>query len=166
MQQSLQELHEFIKEWFPKLQDKVIYKIIFSIKERLTKFKYVGLSRYEDFWISERRLRQVIDYLRNYWILVYHHTTLSKKKERLCNAYTIWEWFIEMFKSLERFTKNPFVYFNPLDILKHFQYKEKRYGLIFKVRWVKYIIPKLGKFAWKIYSTGTNTIVNPYELIT
>ena len=172
MQGNLQELHDLIQDAFPKIESRVILKILFSIKERLSKYEYVWFSRYEDFGISEKKLRGIIEYLREFWILELSHTTISTKKKRLlnwdivkCNVYTIPKQFKEMFLSFERFVRKTFEYINPITFMKtHFSYIEKRAFYAFKLHWVKYKIHKRWKFAGKIFDTSEKKIVNPLLL--
>jgi hypothetical protein len=68
---------------------------------------------------------------------------------------------------LEFFTKKIFEYINPLEFMKKFfSYKFKNWIYTFKVKWQKYIIQTKWKFAWVIYWTIENKIINPISLLT
>lgn len=175
MQPNLQEFHNLLQEKFPKIDSKVIYQILFSIHGRLKKHQKIGFSRYEyeKFWVSEKQLRAVIDYLRDFWVLEFSHTTMSTNKKRIinrdfqkCNVYDVSESFREMILSFQKFIKNTFEYVNPIVFMKnHFKYKQTPRHFIFKHNGVKYIISKFWKFSGVIFDTSTKKIINPLTLL-
>jgi len=175
MNNNLQELYDFIYDAFPWIESKVIYKVLFCIQARLTKFNYIWFSRYEayKFGISERKLRAIIQHLRDYWVLECEWMTLSTNTERLiswnyqkCNIYTIPEEFAQMFKSFWKFVKNVFEYINPILFMqRYFAYKEKSTYYSFSHKGIKYKIHKRGNFKWVIFDCMNKRIVNPYELL-
>lgn len=172
MNDNLQLLHSFIKETYPKLEDRKIIKIIFSIKARL-QFTDLWISRYEatKFWVSERTMRWIISLLRNYWLLILvwkkkSTSYLWKKEWRLCNIYKMSDSFIDMFHSLEFFAKKMFEYIDPLTFIKtYFRVKFKRWIYKFELNWNYYQVATRWKFMWKIYWFTENKIINPYELL-
>lgn len=175
-QENLQEFYNLLKDEFPKLSDSCIYKILFCLLERLKKHgNNIWFSRYEGkkFWISEKKLRNVIEYLRDIWILELSHTTISTNEKRLinkeihkCNVYRISDCFVDMILSFQRFVKKTFKYIDPIVFMqKHFRYLEKTRYFKFKHNWNHYIINKMGKYKGVIYCWESNTIVSPLSLL-
>lgn len=172
---NLQEFHDLLKDEFPKVESKKLYKILFSIQARLRDFWDIGFSRYEydKFQVSEKTLRNIIEYLRAFWILEFSHTTMSTKKARIlnrdfqkCNVYKVSEDFKEMIESFVRFCKKTFEYLDPIVFMKRYtQYIEKRLYYSFKIAWVKYKIHKWWPFKWKIFDCANCKIINPYDLL-
>jgi len=176
MQTNLQEFYELLKQEFPDLSNSSIYKILFSILERLKKHgNNIWFSRYEyeKFWVSEKKLRNIIEYLRDIGILEFSHTALSTNEKRLlrkeifkCNVYKVSENFINMILSFQRFIKKTFEYIDPIAFMKqNFKYKEKVRYFKFKHNWNHYVINKYWKYKWVIYCGETNSIVSPLSLL-
>lgn len=171
MHKSLQEMLEYLKLEFPKIEDKKLIKILFTLKSRSENFKYIWFSRKEagkKFWISEWTLQKIIYYLRETWVLEFKwqikiDNWLNFNK---CNVYKISEDFKSYFDDLQFFIKKVFEYINPLEFMKKFfDFKFKNWIYSFKAKWQKYIIQTKWKFSWVIYWTIENKIINPYTLL-
>lgn len=167
---SLQELLDFLKEWFPKIQEKMLIKILFTLKARSEQFNSIWFSRKEayKFNMSEWTLQKIIYYLRNYWIieLVWQTKTKNFYDYQKCNVYKLSDNFKQLFKDLQFFTKKVFEYINPLEFMKKFfSYKFKYHKYEFKVNWLKYIIHTTWRFKNKIFWVEDNKIINPYTLL-
>lgn len=172
---NLLEFHNLIQEEFPKVESNKIYKILFSIQARLKKHTQIGLSRYEydKFWVSQKTLRNIIEYLRDFWVLEFSHSTLSTNKKRVinkdfqkCNVYNVSESFQEMILSFQRFIKKTFEYIDPIVFMKrYFKYIEKRTFYKFKHNSRTFIISKKWRFQWVILDTQDMRIVSPLSLL-
>ena len=167
---NLQEILELLQDSFPKVSQKTLIKIIFTLKARESQFWLIGFSRYESdkFNIWERTLQKIIYFLRDFWLLEYKQKKLRTKWDFLCNIYTLSSDFVEMFRSLEFFTKKIFEYLDPIIFMKRFfsyklDLKKKCYK--FKINWNRYIIQTKWKFKWKIYWIEENKIINPFDLL-
>lgn len=175
MNENLQEFYELLKDEFPKVSDSSIYKILFSLLERLKKHgNNIGFSRYEcdKFWVSEKTLRNIIEYLRDMGILDLSYTTISTNEKRVlnrevfkCNVYKVSDSFLEMILSFQRFVKNTWKYIDPVAFMKQrFKFIEKRTYYKFKHNNQHYVISKYWRFAWKIFHTEWNEIISPLSL--
>lgn len=167
---TLQEILELLQEHFPKVPQKSLIKIIFSLKARDSQFDLIWFSRYESnkYWIWEQTLQRIIYFLRDFWLLELKWKRIRSKGVYLCNIYKLSNDFVEMFRSLEFFTKKIFEYLDPIIFMKRFfSYKldNKEKCFRFKVNWNKYIIAFKWRFAWKIYWIEENKIINPYDLM-
>ena len=170
MQSSLQELLDFMKVWFPKIQDKILIKILFTLKWRDKQYKNIWFSRLEasKFNMSEWTLQKIIYFLRNNWIIEFIGQSKTKKQYdyQKCNIYKLSDNFKQLFYDIQTFAKKVFQYMNPLEFMKkYFSYKFKSWIYSFKVNGQKYIIQTRWKFAWVIYWTIENTIINPLSLL-
>jgi len=167
MQNNLQEILELLQEQFPKISSKSLIKIIFSIKARDRDFDYIWLSRYEwdKFWVSQLQLRNIIEFLRDFWIL--EKVWMRKRKDKLflCNYYKIADEYVDIFRELEYFIKKAFDYIDPLNFVKTFFRAKLKWGYYtFKYNGNKYQLATRGRFKNVIYSIADNKIVSPYTL--
>lgn len=167
MDQNLINLLSFFKNEFPKIQEKKLLKIIFTLKSREEKYWVIGFSRLESpkFWLSEASLRKIINFLIKNEILVFFWKRLRKEKDFYCNVYTIWWKFNKIFKEIKFFAKKIFNYFDPILILNYVSFKEKRKKYIISHKWANFIIQKTWKFKNKIYSCEDNCIIDPNLLL-
>lgn len=171
MQSNLKEILDLLQDKFPKVKEKTLIKIIFTIKARNNQFKSIGFSRCEadEFNIWEKTLQNIIYFLRDFWILELKWRKLRSKWTYLCNIYNLSQDFIKLFDSLEFFAKRVFEYIDPIIFMKRFfsfkfDNKEKCYK--FKVNWNRYIIAIKWRFANKIYWIEENKLINPFSLLT
>ena len=168
MQSSLQEIIDLLQERFPKVKEKSLIQIIFALKARHQQFKTIGFSRSEhgSFNIWEKTLQRIIYFLREFWILELKNKILRTSWEHLCNIYELSKNFVHLFEELEFYSKKVFEYINPLEFVKKlFSYKFKNWIYSFKSNWQKYIIQTKWSFAWVIYATLDNKIINPLSLL-
>lgn len=168
---NLQEIVELLKEYFPRVKDKTLIKIVFTIKARDSQFKTIWLSRYEanKFWVWETTLQKIINFLKEFWILEFAWTRLRNKWTHICNYYLLSEDFKSLFSSLKMFIKKTFEYIDPIVFMKRFlsyTYDTSTKTYKFKVNWNRYIIKTTWRFKWKIYWIEENKIINPLTLIT
>ena len=169
MQEEIKDILELLKENFPKIEERILIKVIFTLKARHSQYKSIGFSRCESdkFKCWEATLQKIIYFLREYWLIEFTWRRLRSKWVYLCNLYKLSDPFIDMFERLEFFTKSIFQYINPLEFMrKYFSYKFKSWIYSFKVKWQKYIIQTKWKYKWVIYWTLENKIINPYQLLT
>lgn len=75
---NLQEILQLLQDSFPKVSQKTLIKIIFTLKARESQFWLIGFSRYESdkFNIWERTLQKIIYFLRDFWLLEYKQKKL------------------------------------------------------------------------------------------
>lgn len=168
MQSSLKEIIELLQEKFPKIKEKSLIKIIFTLKARHQQFKTIGFSRLEatKFQIWEVTLQKIIYFLRNFWLLELTWTIIRTAWTHICNIYKLSDNFIRLFNDLEFYVKKVFEYINPLEFVKRFFFpKFKNWIYSFKVKWQKYLIQTKWNFAWVIYWTIENKIINPLSLL-
>lgn len=158
---------EDLREIFPNISQKQLWKLLLTLKCRYKTFDRVWISRKEAtrFWLSERQLQAFIVYLRNIWILELIWRAKASNGF-LCNVYKIGKEFISLFDNINWFVKKAFKYLNPLEFVKsNFRYKTRYWKLEFKHNGNKYIIHRKGRFKDKIYWIIENKIINPYMLI-
>jgi hypothetical protein len=166
----MDDFFSLLQNRFPFINKKNAGLIFCMISWRLNKFwNNIWLSRceWERLNISQERLRSVIYFLRDFWILKYKKKAFSKKKSLLCNVYEITEGYLEMFESFEFYLKK-FKYVDPLDfMLTYFKiHKNKPKFYMFKIDWLHYRVSKIWRFTWKVYSCESNSIINPLTLLT
>lgn len=175
MQNNLKEILELLKENFTRTNEKVFIKLIFSLKSRETIYwnSNIWLSRkeYLDYWVSETQLQEIIMFLRDYWIIqkVWTRKINSKSSEKFkyCNIYKIADYFLEMLKELEFFSKKVFEYINPIVFMqKYFKFTFKYWLYKFKHNWLHYIINTKWKYRNKLLCCEDRKIINPLSLIT
>lgn len=168
---NLQEILELLQQNFPKVPEKSLIKIIFSLKARDSQFDFIWFSRLEcgKYWIWEQTLQRIIYFLRNFWLLELKGKRLRSKGTYLCNIYKLSDDFVEMFRSLEFFTKKIFEYIDPITFMKRFfSYKLDNIQKCYRFKdkeWNKYLIALKWRFAGKIYWLTQDKIINPYELM-
>ena len=159
---------EELKDIFPKLTERKIYRLLLTIKARYNKYKVIGISRLEAtrYGTSERQLQSFIDYLRESWAIEKIDMVKCKNNAFKCNIYNLSEWFINWLQEVKDFVKKTFKYINPLDFVKaRFPYKIKNGKLKFEVNWDRHIIHLRGRFKGVIYSLNEDKIINPQRLI-
>ena len=158
---------EELKDIFPKLTEKKIYRLLLTIKARYKKYKVIGISRLEatNYWTSERQLQSFIDFLRDNWAIKKISMAKCKKNAFKCNVYSLWTWFIEWLEEVKDFVLKTFKYVNPITYVKaRFTTKTVWSKLKFKVSWDRYIIHLRWKFKNVIYDVWNNCIINPLKL--
>lgn len=156
-----------LKDIFPHLTERKIWKILLTIKFRYIKYGTIGFSRLEAtrFGTSERQLQAFINYLRDIWAITKDWMVLALATGRKCNVYSLSTWFIEWLKEVKDFVKKTFEYIDPVAYVKaRFIVKKEWSKLKFKVSWNRYIIYLRWKFKNVIYDVWNNSIIAPYLL--
>ena len=174
MHQNLQEILELLQEEFPKVKEKSLIKIIFSLKSRVSLYSNwnIGFSRteYVNFGLSEATLQKIIYFLRDYWILekvwIKKITPKNPTEFKYCNIYKIADFFLDLLKDLEFFTRKVFEYINPIEFMrKYFKFTFKYWLYKFKHNWNRYYINTKWKFKNVIFWETEQKIINPLFLL-
>lgn len=169
MNKILIDFIDFFKLQFPKIDEKKLIKIIFTLKARNEKYWDIWFSRLEsqNFWLSEFTLSKIINFLVENEILIKKGKKLRKERDFYCNIYILSDSFIQLFNDLKFFGQKVFEYIDPIVWMNRFvNFIEKRKKFNFEVKWKKYFIPKTWRFKGKIYSIDDNKIISPSTLIT
>lgn len=150
------------------ISEKQRYRILLTIKTRFQKYWIVWLSRLEasKFWLSERQMLNIINYLRTSWNLLLKWMTKCNNNKFKCNVYSLSNEFIELLKWISWYIKNTFKEIDIVQFIKsRFDYKKKNNKLIFNSDWIKYIVQLRWKFKNMIYDCYNNKIVSPFLFI-
>lgn len=156
-----------LKDIFPNLTERKIWKILLTIKFRYIKHGTIGISRLEAtrFGTSERQLQAFIKYLREIEALRMVKSAITKTGFK-CNVYSLAGWFSDGLKEVKEFVKKTFEYINPVAYVKaNFAIKKEWSKLKFKVNWNRYIIHLRWKFKNVIYGVAEKRIISPLLLI-
>jgi hypothetical protein len=158
----VKELHDI----FPRISENSMYRILLSIKQRYEKYWHTWLSRYEweKFWVSQRQMVYLINYLRESWALITKWKARTKWWQ-YCLIYTFSDWFKEWLSSVKAFIKKVFTYIDPLSYIKSkVKTTLKRWRHYFNISWNWYFISTRWRFKNVIYSMSENKIVDPLTI--
>lgn len=141
------------------------YKILLTIKARYKKYWVVGLSRHECsmFWLSERKMYEIINYLRDNGLLRWIKRVKCSSGLHSCHVYSITERLQAILNELKELKKEfTYITYTPDDVINYVSSfaKKKYWQWKFEREWILYIVADRWKWRWKIYDTVNNRIVS------
>lgn len=141
------------------------FKILLTIRARFRKYWIVWLSRHECsmFWLSERKMYEIINYLRDNWLFRWIKRVKCSSGVHSCHVY----WITERFQTILEWVKEikkEFVYqeYTPDDVINYvssFAKKKYRQWKI-EIKWNLYIVADSWYWRWKIYSCNENKCIS------
>jgi len=159
-----QELLEQLLSEFPRIDQSAMFSILRSIKARSDTYKLIWLSRLEcdKYWISQRQMHNLIQYLKDYWYISYERKTLPKWKVHLCCMYSLSDIFSNFLFDLFNKVKKVYQRIDVIAFIKqNFNHKKTIWFITFKYSWIKYRVNLFWRYKHMIYDTRNNCIINP-----
>lgn len=139
------------------------YKILMTIRARYKKYWVVWLSRHECslFWLSERKMYEIINYLRDNWMFRWLKRVKCSSWLHSCHIYWITERLQTILSELKE-VKFEYKIYTPDDVLSYVsQFAKIKYRQWkFSIQWIYYTVASEWKWRWKIYDTQNNRIIS------